>query len=246
TDRMKFVGRGRGTEDPVALDGRPLTGTVGATLDPILSLRQRIRLAPGGFARVSFATGMAADRDAAISLCMKYADPASSASTLALASTQLAVTIRHLGIALEEAQLFERLASRVFHTDRSLGSAPDTLARNSLGQPGLWTYGISGDLPILLVRVVEPGDLQLVRQMLRAQDYWRLKGLTADLVILNEHPVSYRNEIHEQLDALLEGGPWGAWKNHPGGAFLLRSEGMSDAERLLLLTVARAVLSTES
>ncbi|HTM01500.1 MAG TPA: glucoamylase family protein, partial [Candidatus Omnitrophota bacterium] len=242
TDRVRFLGRGRGTDDPIALDGRALSGTVGATLDPILSLRQRIRLAPGAFARLSFATGIASDRDAAVALCMKYADPTSAARTFALAATHLSISLRHLGIRVEEAQVFERLASRVFGVDRSLGPAADILARNVLGQPGLWGHGISGDNPILLVRVLEPDDIGLVSQVLRAQDYWRLKGLIADLVILNDHPVSYRNEIHEQLNGLLDSGPWAAWKDRPGGAFLLTGDGMGEADRTLLAAVARAVL----
>ena len=243
TDRMRFLGRGRGPDDPIALDGRPLSGTTGATLDPILSLRQRIRLAPGGFARLAFATGMASDRDAAIALCMKYADPTSAPRTFALAATQLSISLRHLGISIDEAQLFERLASRVLYADRSLGPTPAALLANTQGQPGLWVHGISGDLPILLVRVLEGDDLSLVRQVLRAQDYWRLKGLSADVVILNEHPVGYRNEIHEQIGTLLEGGPWGAWKNRPGGAFLLTGDGMSESDRNLLLAAARATLN---
>src|SRR6185503_13951185 len=132
-----------------------------------------------------------------------------------------------------EAQLYERLASRVLYADRSLGADPSVLARNELGQSGLWSHGISGDLPILLVRLLEPDDLKLVRQVLRAQDYWRLKGLSADVVILNEHPVSYRDEMNEQLEALLSGGPWGAWKNRSGGTFLLRGDGMGEAEQAL-------------
>ena len=150
------------------------------------------------------------------------------------ASTQLSIALRHLGMSLEEAQLHERLASRVFHADRSMAAGPEIVARNVMGQSSLWSHGISGDLPILLVRVLEPDDLALVRQVLRAQDYWRLKGLSADVVILNEHPVSYRNEIHDQLGALLESGIWGAWKNRTGGAFLLAREGMSDADAILL------------
>src|SRR6185503_14679389 len=109
-------------------------------------------------------------------------------------------------------------------------------------QSALWAHGVSGDYPILLVRVLEPDDLVLVRQVLRAQDYWRLKGLIAETVILNEHPIGYRNEMHEQLNALLDGGPWGAWKDKPGGAFLLTGDGMGEAERVLLASVARAVL----
>ncbi len=242
TDRERFIGRGRSRRDPVALDGRALSGTGGVTLDPILSLRQRIRLRPGARARVTFATGMAAERTAAVALCMKYADPTSASRSFSLAATQLGIAVRHLGISLEQAQLFERLASRVFYIDHSLRAAPELIARNVLGQSGLWPRGISGDLPILLLQVLEPDDVPLVGELLHAQEYWRMKGLSADVLVLNDHPIGYRDEMHEQLEALLAGGAWGAWKNRAGGTFLLRGDGLGEAERNLFFAVARVVL----
>jgi cyclic beta-1,2-glucan synthetase len=246
TDRARFLGRGRGLDRPQALDGRALSGTVGVTLDPILSLRQRIRLAPRGFARIAFATGVAGTRDAALALCRKYADPVAASRTFSLSATQLAVTLRHLGITMNEAQLFDRLASRVLYADRSLAAPPELAARSAGSQPALWAHGISGDLPILLVRVVEPDHLALVRDVLRAQEYWRIKGLSADVVVLNEHPTSYRDEVHEQVEALIDGGPWGGWKNRTGGMFVLRGDGLSEADRVLLSSVARAILSGDA
>ena len=106
----------------------------------------------------------------------------------------------------------------------------------------MWAHGISGDLPILLVSVADGKDFPLVLQILQAQEYWRLKGLSADVVILNEHPVSYVDELHVQLAALLDTGPWGAWKHRPGGVYLLRGDRMSADERTLLASVARVIL----
>ena len=243
TDRSRFLGRGRTPEDPQALDGRSLSGTTGVVLDPVVSLRQRIRLAPGGFVRLSFATGMAFSRDTALALAQKYNEPSSAARTFALAFAHAQSALRHLGITSEDARLYERLASRVLYADRSLRAGPEILARSELGQEGLWPHSISGDLPILLLRVVEEDDLPLVREVLQAQEYWRLKGLRADVVILNEHPVSYFDEMHGQLTALLDNGPWRAWNHQPGGAYLLRGDRMGEAERGLLAAVARAVLS---
>jgi cyclic beta-1,2-glucan synthetase len=245
TDRARFLGRGRGPEDPQALDGRSLSGTTGAVLDPIVSLRQRVRLAPGGFVRMSFSTGMAPTREAALALAQKYHDPSAAARTFALAFGHAQSGRGHLGISPEEALLFERLASRVLYADTSLRAPSEVLAANVLGQEGLWPHSISGDLPILLVRVVEQDDLPLVRQVLQAQEYWRLKGLSADVVILNQHPLSYLDEMHAALEALLDEGPWRSWKHKPGGAYLLRGERMTEAERTLLAAVARAVLSGE-
>ncbi|WP_242359884.1 GH36-type glycosyl hydrolase domain-containing protein [Anaeromyxobacter sp. SG17] len=242
SDRERFLGRGRGPEDPQALDGRALSGTTGILLDPIVSLRQRVRLAPGGVVRLSFATGMATSRETALALAQRYHDPTAAARTFALAFAHARSRLHHLGISSEEALLFERLASRVLYADASLRPGPEILARNELGQEGLWGHGVSGDLPVLLVRIVSEADLPLVRQVLQAQEYWRLKGLRADVVLLNEHPVSYLDEMHARLAALLDEGPWRTWKHKPGGAYLLRGDRMSEAERLLLSSVARAIL----
>jgi cyclic beta-1,2-glucan synthetase len=245
TDRGRFLGRGRGPEDPQALDGRPLTGTTGVLLDPIVSLRQRLRLAPGALVRLSFATGMASSRETALAFAKRYRDPSATPRTFAMAFAHAQSALRHLGISSEEAMLFERLASRVLYGDASLRADPDLLARNALGQEGLWGHGISGDLPILLVRVLGVDGIGLVRQVLQAQEYWRLKGLSADVVILNEHRVSYLDEVHAQLAALLDNGPWRTWKHRQGGAYLLRGDRMPEAERVLLAGVARAVVADD-
>ena len=242
TDRARFLGRGRSPGDPVALDGRALSGTTGLVLDPIVSLRQRIRIPPGATVRLCFATGMAADRGTAEALARKYHDPSSTTRTFALAMTHAQSGLRHLGISTDDAVLFERLASRVLGTNGSLRASADTIASNELGQPGLWPHAISGDLPIMLVRVLGDQDLPLVRQVLQAQEYWRLKGLSADVVIVNEHPVSYLDEMQAQLTAVLEDGPWSTWQHRPGGAFLLRADRMGRAERVLLEAVAGAIL----
>ncbi len=242
TDRARFLGRGRNAAAPQALDGRPLSGTTGFVLDPIVSLRQRIRVPPGATMRLSFATGMAADRDTVVALARKYHDPSAATRTFVMALTHAQSNLRHLGISADDAVLFERLASRVFGTDGSMRADAEVMAANQLGQPGLWPHAISGDLPILLVRMTGDAGVPLVRQVLQAQEYWRLQGLSADVVIVNEHPTSYLDEMHDQLTAVLDDGPWSAWQHRPGGAYLLRSDRMGLAERVLLQAVATALL----
>src|SRR5205823_466140 len=219
-----------------------LSGTTGIVLDPIVSLRQRIRLPPGGTVRLSFATGMAADRETAEALARKYHDPSAATRTFAMAMTHVQSALRHLGISAADAVLFDRLASRVLGMDNSLRAGAATIESNELGQAGLWPHAISGDLPILLVRVSTDEDAPLVRQVLQAQEYWRLNGLAADVVIVNEHPASYLDEMQATLTAVLEDGPWSTWQHRPGGAYLLRADRMGRAERVLLETIARAVL----
>jgi cyclic beta-1,2-glucan synthetase len=244
TDRATFLGRGRAVDDPAALDGRPLAGTTGVVIDPILSLRQRIRVEPGATVRLSFVTGVATDRGAAEAIAQKYHDPRAAGRLFALAFTNAQSALGHFEITSQDALLFERLASRVFATDHSLrASAADH--GPSPGQSALWAFGISGDLPILVVRLMAGGDLALARQVLQAQEYWRLKGLTADIVLLNEQPVSYIDELQTHLVALVDSGPWRAWQHRPGGIFLLRADRMDDRGRTALIAAAEAVLRND-
>ncbi len=245
TDRVRFIGRGRDVDAPIAVDGRSLSGTTGTVLDPIFSLRQRVRLSPGGSVRLAFITGLASNRETAHALAQKYHEPGAAARTFALAFTQAQSALRHLDITAEEARLFERLASRVLYSDESLRADSTVIAANELGQPSLWAHGISGDLPILLVEVTGDDAMGLVRQTLQAQEYWRLKGLSADVVVLNGHPSSYLDEVQAQLTELLDSGPWRGWKHQRGGVFLLRADRMSGAERTLIAATARAVLRSD-
>ena len=241
TDRARFIGRGRSAANPVALDGRALSGTTGAVLDPVASLRERVHLAPGAFVRMTFATGVTSDRESALAMARKYRDGSAAARVLSMAFTHVHTTLQYLGLSDDQAILADRLASRVFGSDRSLIS-PDDVAANTLGQSSLWGYGISGDLPVVLVRVSDANAIPLVRQVLRAQDFWRVKGLRADVVILNEHPAEYLDETQNQLTRLVQEPRWAGWLTKSGGVFLLRTDGMPDAERRLLAAVARVVL----
>ena len=241
TDRARFLGRGRTPANPIALDGRALSGTTGAVLDPIGALRERVRLAPGAVIRVTFATGVAVDRGTALALARKYRDGSAAARAFSMAFTHVHFTLQHLGLTDEQAMLFERLASRVFGSDDSCAS-PSDRARNTLGQQSLWGYGISGDLPIVLVRITAAAALGTVRQLLQAQEYWRVKGLRADVVILNEHPAEYLDETQDLLSRLVQEPTWSAWLDKPGGMFLLRADGMPEADHRLLGAVAAAVV----
>ncbi len=206
TDRARFLGRDHSVRSAVSvIDGRPLSNTVGAVLDPIFSLRYRVSLAPGAAVHATFSTGVAASREEALDLADKYREPAVYERAAILAWTQAQVQLHHLGIDSDEAHLFQRLANRILYSDPSLRPSPTLLERNESGAPGLWAHGISGDLPIVLVRIDETEDLDIVRQLLRAHEYWRLKVLDVDLVILNEHGATYAQHLHDSLETLVRG-----------------------------------------
>lgn len=246
TDRGRFLGRGHHPGAPVAvMEDRPLSNTTGAVLDPVFSLRRRVRLQPGETARITFSTAVARTREEALVLADKYHDAAIFEREARLAWTKAQVEMRHLNLDAEEAHLFQRLAGRVLYSDSSLRPRPHVLALNTKAQSGLWPYGISGDLPIVLVRVSKPEDLSMVRQLLRGHEYLHFKGLAIDLVILNDHPPSYIQSLQDELQTLLRTSGLQALQDKPGGVFLRRADLMPEADRILLHAVARVVIVTE-
>ncbi|MEX1105354.1 MAG: glycosyl hydrolase family 65 protein, partial [Ilumatobacteraceae bacterium] len=246
TDRARFLGRGRSVRTPVSvIDGRPLSNTVGAVLDPILSLRCRVSIAPGDTVHVVFTTAVADTRDHVLDLADKYRTPSAYERAAILAWTHARVQMHHLGIEAAEAQVFQRLANRVIYSDPSLRTTPNVMVRNERGAPSLWAYGISGDLPIVVVRIDEVDDLDLVRQLLRAHEYWGLKLLDVDLVIINEHGATYAQDLHVTLESLVRTSQSIlGHERHPshGNVYVLRGERLATEDRTLLLSAARAVL----
>lgn len=246
TDRSRFIGRGRSAADPVAvMEDSVLSSSVGAVLDPIFSLRQRVRMEPGQTAQVCFATAVSSSRDAVLRLGDKYHDVDTFEREARLAWTRSQVQLRYLEVDLEEAQLFQQLAGYVMYSQPGLRPRRQVLAQNRKSQTDLWRYGISGDLPILLVRISDARDLRIVRQILRAHEYLRLKNVAIDLVILNEHPASYVQSLQDELLDLVRKSGAQHLIDKPGGVFLRRSDLMSDEDRILLRTTARLSIVTE-
>jgi len=246
TDRARFVGRGVDLRNAVSIvDARPLSDTVGTVLDPVLALRHRVKIAPGETARIAFWLGVAPSRAEVLALVGKYRDGAAFERVKALARTHAEAQLRDLGLESEEAELFQRLANRVLYADSSLRTSRGILENNRLGQSALWPFGLSGDLPIVLVSIDSEDDIGIVKQLLRAQDYWRVKQLHVDLVVLNERPPSEAPGLQEALDAVISASQNGRAQDFPqrGKAFLLRADLVPRPSRDLLLTAARAVLN---
>ena len=247
TDRARFIGRGRTLAEPAALQSiSPLSNTTGSVLDPITSLRRTVTLAPHETARIDVVMGMAESRDTALALVEKYYNPRMADRALDLAWTHSQVTLRHLNASETDAQLYARLAGPLIYANPARRATPSVLLNNHRGQSALWGYGISGDAPIVLLRISDSAKIELVQQLLQAHSYWRMKGLPVDLVILNEDVSVYRQPLQDQIFRLIASGIEDQMLDKPGGIFVRRLEQVSSEDRVLLQSVARLVLADEN
>jgi cellobiose phosphorylase len=246
TDRSRFVGRGGSLANPAAMQTlSPLSNTVGSVLDPIIALRRKVILPPFGTAIIDLVVGVAENRELALAQVEKYQSSRMTDRVFDLAWTHSQVTLHQLDVTEADAQLYGRLAGALIYADPARRANPGVLLNNRRGQNGLWSYGISGDSPIVLLRISDTEKINLVRQLIQAHSYWRMKGLTVDLVILNEDVSVYRQSLQDQITTLISSGIEAQMLDKHGGIFVRRLEQIPNDDRVLLLAAARIVLDDE-
>ncbi|MNX41132.1 N,N'-diacetylchitobiose phosphorylase [compost metagenome] len=244
TDRAVFLGRGRSVADPQALDGdAPLTGSQGSVLDPVCAIRCEITLEAEESVIVDLVQGVGDCRSACMNLISKYQDRHLADRALELAWTHAQVIVRQLNATEADAQLYARLANAIVYQNPAMRAETATLLKNRRGQSGLWGYAISGDLPIVLLRIKDPANFELVRQLVQAHAYWRQKGVAVDLVIWNEDTGSYRQALQDRMMGLISAGVEAHIIDRPGGIFVRPGDQISEEDRTLLLAVSRISLS---
>jgi len=246
SDRARFLGRSRALRDAATIvDGTPLSGTVGTVLDPIFSLRSRVTIAPGRAARIAFWTVVASSRAELLRLIDRHHDRSAFDRAKTLAWTQAQVQLRHLDVTAEEAADFQRLAAPILYADRRFRAPSEGIVRGADSQVRLWPHGISGDLPIVLLRIDDFEDMAQVRQLLRAHEYWRMKGLSVDLVIVNESASSYKQDLQIAIETAARSSdsrPRLREDTARGSVYALRADLMSLEVRALLQSIARVAL----
>ena len=236
TDRSRFLGRGRTTANPAALENRaPLSRTVGPVLDPVFSLRSIVQLAPGASTVLAFTTAAPRDRDEALALAGRFSDLREVDRAFDEAIPAGQALLAEMDLSLQDAHVFQRLAAHVLFTSPFLRSHESVIA-NKLGQADLWPHAVSGDLPIVLLRIGE--DITLAREILKAHRYWRRIGLVTDLVLLNDGSAGLR----QSLEALVQSSPSAELAGKPGGIYLLDAAALSLEEKTLFEAAARVIL----
>ncbi len=244
TDRAQFIGRGRQLETPQALvDLGHLSGSEGAVLDPIVAIRHRLTIEPETTVTLDIVMGVAESREASVALAEKYRDQRMADRVFDLAWTHNQVVLRQLNANESEAQLYAQLANAVLYSHASLRAEPSIIASNQRAQSALWAHAISGDLPIVLLQIKSFASIELVRQLIKTHAYWRLKGLSVDLVIWNEDRDIYRQSLQEQILGLVAWSVEAHVLDRPGGIFIRQADYLSREDRILIQSVARVILS---
>jgi len=243
TDRAKFFGRGNTIEKPAAvLENHPLSNTVGAVLDPIMSLRCRVRLQPGQTVKLNYIAGVSDSKENIVLMAEKYHDLSSVDRAFELAWTRGQVEMRYLDFRKEEIELFRQLMSQILYLSPLRRKLENSIKDNKKGQPGLWAYGISGDIPIVLAYIDKIEEIDLVRELINAHEYLRLKGLLVDVVIINGEVSTYSQPLYNLIQDIISVSHARDIRQKPGGVFIMQGSSIPKEDKQLLNASARIVL----
>lgn len=244
TDRFKFIGRGRDVTNPQALEpSKPLSNSVGAVLDPIMGMRYMIRIEPGKTARLNLVLGVSESREGVLDIAAKYVNAAIIPEEFNLAATRSRVEARYLNLKTSEIEFYQELISHILFMSPAQRLRQECIINNTRGQSALWQYGISGDLPIVLLKLEKTEEIDIIYEILKAHEYWRYKNLKVDLVILNEEENSYNNPLNGLINDILSASHAHDMINKPGGVFVLKHSDLSDEDINLICAAAKVVLS---
>lgn len=245
-DRLRFIGRTNTLAAPQAIttNGK-MSNTDGSVLDPVAAIKYQIRLEAKQTATFEIITGISNARDISRTLIDKYRDAHLKNRPFELSWTHSQVLLRQINANESEAQLFNAIAAHILYPNATHRADADIIASNLKDQSGLWGFSISGDLPIVLVRVQNSENTTLVRELIKAHAYWRIKGLKADLVIWNDDYGTYRQLLHDQIMTFVSATS-GNIINQPGGIFIRHGDQLSNEDRILFQTAARLIFSDNS
>ena len=242
TSRADFIKRGNGNALPAALvETTPLDGAAGTVLDPALVMRRSLTLAPGEEVTLDLVLGVAANRADALALADKYRERGGADRAFALAPAHAQTALQDANTSAADSQLYARLAGAVLYPGRALRADPGLIARNRRGQSSLWPYGITGDLPLVLLQVDDAAGLALARQLLGAHAWWRARGLSVELVIWCGESKAGERSLHAQVMEAIASSE----RDRPGGVYVQMRDQVPEPDRILLQAVARVVLPNE-
>ncbi len=246
SDRLRFIGRGNDATRPAAVSAASaMSGADGSVLDPVLAVRHRIVLKPDQSAVVDLVIGVAENREQCVTLVEKYRDRHLADRAIEIAWTHNRIALGQINISEVDAQTYSRLAGAILYADPARRANASTISSNHLAQPGLWAHAISGDLPIVLLKMSGAENLNLARQLVDAHVYCRMKGLDFDLVIWNEERGGYRQALHDEIMAIIGTSADAAELERRGGVFVRSIEQINHEDRVLMQSVARIALSDQ-
>ena len=217
---------------------------MGTTLDPVMSMRRRVHVAAGKSVEAYVLTGFAKEKDHLLQLTEQYQSGVDVEHAFKTASVFNNMRTSMSLLKGSQMRLYNNISKYMAQTATLGNGRNDILAKNTLSQSGLWRFGISGDLDILLMELDGMDQSGFAKEMLRAFEYFKVHGLRLDMVFINDAPLREKEGLMHFIRSMAD--TEHLWTTHSdaGHVYVLDGNDLSEAERTLLHTVARLTFDT--
>jgi cellobiose phosphorylase len=220
-DKEKFLGKKQNLIPEMVKDSKPYSQNMGLVTDSCLASKRTIKIMPGEEIILDLVICISNDKDIVSKLLEKYRNTNVITKTFELARAKVEAESIYLRFRGTDIEKYQKLLSYIILNNPLKSLTLKQLPKRVYSQSNLWKYGISGDLPIILLKIEDLNDMYVVRDALKAHEYFRSKNIKADLVILNGEENSYDQYVNYEIENAILNNQVEYLKNISGGIFVI-------------------------
>ena len=222
----------------------PLSKKVGLVTEPIVAMQRTVKVAPGKKAYVDLVISVENSKEDVLKNLKEYIGFQNIKRTFELSKARVEAESRYLGIKGKDIEIYQKMLSYIIFDNPIKKINMKKIAKENYKQSELWKYGISGDLPIILVKIKDVNDVYVVEQILKAYEFFRSKNIDVEIVILDEEKHSYENYVKEEIEASILNNQISYMENTKGGIFILSKDEINKKDINLLEFVATIIIDS--
>jgi len=239
-DKEKFQGRGNLSLPQMVENSKPFSKKIQSVVNPILALKRTIALKPEKQAVFNLLLSVSEEKEEAIKNVKEYQNQEKINQAFELSIAKADTEARYLNLNAKQIEIYQNLLEYILFTNPFRQKQMKNLEDKKYPQSDLWQYGISGDLPILLVKISQTNEQETLQEILKAYEFFRLKNIQIDLVILDEEPNSYEKYTKQAISNCILNANLGYLQNISGGIFVLEQ-----ADTEILEFYAKLIIDTK-
>ena len=223
-DKAKFKGRGNFNLPEMVESSKPFSNKIDFTINPILALRETVTIKPEEEVCFDLLISVSENRNDAINRILEYKNEEKIDKTFELAKAKTDTEARYLNLKAKQIETYQKLLGYILFSNEIKDKDIEKYKKEKYSKEELWQYGISGDLPILVVKIKDSDEISVLKEVIKAYEFYRIKNIEIDLVIINEESNSYERYTNEAIQNTILSANMGYLENIRGGIFVLEGE----------------------
>ncbi len=224
-------------------ESKPFSKQIGLVTNPIIALKQTVKVKPDESIKLNLVIAVGEQKENLEENMIKYRNHENVKRALELSKARVEEETRYLGITAKETENYQKLLSYLIFNNPTKFLYLKNFNKKTYNQSDLWKYGISGDIPILLVKIQEIEEIFILDDILKAYEYYRAKNINIDLVIMIKEENIYEQYVKQNIESQIANHNLSYVQNVYGGIYIINEREIEDID--LFLLTASCILDTK-